>query len=110
MLVMTWCLGDVPGLWPPVAAKVIEWQWIYTWGSPAFVRAGEVYRIHSGSRARAATHPLADDLAPGRKHVYAAGPVRAAQRIWQRGDYGRRVHAFRRVINESVVWPEREPA
>ncbi len=79
---------------------------MYTWGSPAFVSAGEIYRIHSGSRARAALHPLSDDLAPGRKHVYAAGPTGAAKLIWRRGDYVRLVDAFGTVIDEVVVWPE----
>ena len=69
------------------------------------MRADEIYRIHSGSRVRAATHPLADDLAPGRKHVYVAGPVAAARFLWARGDYARLVDAFGTVIDEIVVWP-----
>src|SRR5207247_9211997 len=68
-----WPLQPLHALWKPDGAKPVEWEWIYTWGSPCFVRAGEIYRIHSGSRARAAMHPVPDDLAPGRKHVYAAG-------------------------------------
>jgi len=105
-----WRLQHLRGLWKPEVAKPIEWEWIYTWGSPSFVRAGEIYRIHSGSRARAATHPLADDLAPGRKHVYAAGPIGAARLIWKKGDYVRLVDAFGTVIDEVVVWPEEKPA
>jgi len=31
------------------------------------------------------TAALSDDLAPGRKHVYAAGPVGAARLIWKKG-------------------------
>jgi len=101
-----WRLQHLRGLWKPEVAKPVEWEWVYTWGSPAFVKAGEVFRIHSGSRARAATHPLADDLAPGRKHVYAAGPIGAARLIWKRADYVRLVDAFGTVIDEVVVWPE----
>lgn len=100
-----WRLQHLRGLWREETAKPIEWEWVYTWGSPAFVRAGEIYRIHSGSRARAATHPLADDLAPGRKHVYAAGPTGAAKVLWRKGDYVRLVDAFGTVIDEVVVWP-----
>ena len=77
-----WRLQHLRGLWRPDVAKPVEWEWVYTWGSPAFVSAREIYRIHSGSRARAALHPLGDDLAPGRKHVYAAGPTGAAKLIW----------------------------
>src|SRR5437899_2566088 len=80
-----WRLQHLRGLWKPEVTKPVEWEWVYTWGSPAFVKAGEVYRIHSGSRARAATHPLADDLASGRKHVYAAGPIGAAKLTHLRG-------------------------
>jgi hypothetical protein len=101
-----WRLQHLRGLWRPDVAKPVEWEWVYTWGSPAFVSAGEIYRIHSGSRARAALHPLTDDLAPGRKHVYAAGPTGAAKLIWRRGDYVRLVDAFGTVIDEVVVWPE----
>ena len=89
-----WRLQHLRGLWKPEVAKPVEWEWVYTWGSPAFVKAGEIYRIHSGSRARAATHPLSDDLAPGRKHVYAAGPTGAAKLIWKKADYVRLVDAF----------------
>ena len=105
-----WRLQHLRGLWRPDVAKPVEWEWVYTWGSPAFVSAGEIYRIHSGSRARAASHPVSDDLATGRKHVYAAGPVGAARLIWARGDYVRLVDAFGSVIDEVVVWPEEKPA
>ena len=104
-----WRLQHLRGLWKPEVTKPVEWEWVYTWGSPSFVKAGEVYRIHSGSRARAATHPLADDLASGRKHVYAAGPIGAAKLIWKKGDYVRLVDAFGTVIDEVVVWPEEKP-
>lgn len=100
-----WRVQHLRALWREEMAKPVEWEWIYTWGSPAFVGAGEIYRIHSGSRVRAATHPLTDDLAPGRKHVYAAGPIAAARLLWQRGDYARLVDAFGTVIDEIVVWP-----
>jgi hypothetical protein len=100
-----WRLQHLRALWRDEVAKPVEWAWVYTWGSPSFVRAGEIYRIHSGSRVRAAMHPLADDLAPGRKHVYTAGPVAAARLLWQRGDYARLVDAFGTVIDEIVVWP-----
>src|SRR5437870_589759 len=80
-----WRLQHLRGRWREETAKPVEWEWIYTWGSPAFVNAGEVYRIHSGSRVRAATHPVTDDLAPGRKHVYAAGPTGAARLVWRQG-------------------------
>ena len=101
-----WRLQHLRALWRKETAKPVEWTWVYTWGSPSFVRAGEIYRIHSGSQVRAAMHPLADDLVPGRKHVYAAGPVAAARLLWQRGDYVRLVDAFGTVIDEVVVWPE----
>ena len=104
-----WRLQHLRALWREEMARPVEWEWVYTWGSPAFVRDGEIYRIHSGSRVRAATHPLADDLAPGRKHVYMAGPVGAARLVWARGDYARLVDAFGTVIDEVVVWPP-EPA
>ena len=104
-----WRLQHLRALWRAEEAKPVEWEWIYTWGSPAFVRAGEIYRIHSGSQVRAALHPLPDDLAPGRKHVYAAGPVAAARLLWDRGDYVRLVDAFGTVIDEVVAWPEEEP-
>jgi hypothetical protein len=96
-------------LWKVEIAKPIEWTWIYTFGSPAFVRAGEIYRIHSGSRIRAAMHPVADDLTPGRKHVYVAGPLAGARLIWERGDYVRLVDAFGTVIDEGIVWPPEPP-
>lgn len=104
-----WRLQHLRALWLKETARPIEWDWVYTWGSPAFVRAGEIYRIHSGSQVRAATHPLADDLVPGRKHVYAVGPMHAARTFWVRGDYVRLVDAFGTVIDEVVVWPD-EPA
>jgi hypothetical protein len=104
-----WRLQHVRAMWREEMARPIEWDWVYTWGSPAFVREGEIYRIHSGSRVRAATHPLADDLAQGRKHVYVAGPVNATRLFWVRGDYARLVDAFGTVIDEIVVWPP-EPA
>jgi len=100
-----WRLQHLRALWRDEVAKPVEWEWVYTWGSPAFVRAGEIYRIHSGSRVRAATHPLSEDLVGGRKHVYAAGPVGAARVLWQRGDYARLIDAFGTVIDEIVVWP-----
>ena len=103
-----WRLQHLRALWREEIAKPVEWEWVYTWGSPSFVREGEVYRIHSGSRVRAAAHPLPDDLAPGRKHVYSAGPVAAARLLWQRGDYARLVDAFGTVIDEIVVWPPEE--
>jgi hypothetical protein len=104
-----WRVQHLRPLWRVEIAKPIEWTWIYTFGSPAFVRAGEIYRIHSGSRVRAAMHPVADDLTPGRKHVYAAGPLAGARLIWERGDYVRLVDAFGTVIDEVIVWPP-EPA
>jgi len=105
-----WRLQHLRGLWRPEVTKPVEWEWVYTWGSPSFVRAGEIYRIHSGSRVRAATHPLADDLSTGRIHVYAGGPAGAERLLWQRGDYVRLVDAFGTVIDEVVVWPpEPEP-
>ncbi len=100
-----WRLQHLRASWRDEVAKPVEWEWVYTWGSPSFVRAGEIYRIHSGSRVRAATHPLADDLVGGRIHVYAAGPVAAGRLLWQRGDYARLVDAFGTVIDEIVVWP-----
>src|SRR5437667_4508 len=100
-----WRLQHLRALWREEIRKPVEWEWVYTWGSPSFVRAGEIYRIHSGSRVRAATHPLADDLVGGRKHVYAAGPIAAARLLRTRGDYARLVDAFGTVIDEIVVWP-----
>ena len=105
-----WRLQHLRALWREEMAKPVEWEWLYTWGSPSFVREGEIYRIHSGSRVRAASHPLPDDLAGGRKHVYAAGPVAAARLVWMRGDYARLVDAFGTVIDEVVVWPAPKPA
>ncbi len=97
-----WRLQHLRALWRKEMARPVEWEWVYTWGSPA---------IHSGSRVRAASHPLPDDLAPGRKHVYIAGPVAAARFLWVRGDYARLVDAFGTVIDEIVVWPpEPKPA
>ncbi|HEX9268736.1 MAG TPA: hypothetical protein VF998_02720 [Candidatus Limnocylindria bacterium] len=104
-----WRLQHLRALWREELAKPIEWEWVYTWGSPAFVRAGEIYRIHSGSRIRAAMHPLGDDLTEGRKHVYVAGPLGAARLLWPRGDYVRLVDAFGTVIDEVVVWPAESP-
>ena len=104
-----WRLQHLEPLWREEVARPVRWDWVYTWGSPAFVGAGEIYRIHSGSRARAATHPLTDDLAIGRKHVYVAGPDAEARAIWRRGDHARLVDAFGTVIDEIVVWPP-EPA
>lgn len=104
-----WRLQHIRPLWKVEIAKPIEWEWIYTFGSPAFVTAGEIYRVHSGSRVRAAMHPVADDLTSGRKHVYAAGPLGGARLIWRRGDYVRLVDAFGTVIDEVIVWPA-EPA
>lgn len=105
-----WRLQHLRGLWRAETAKPVEWEWIYTWGSPTFVRAGEIYRIHSGSRVRAASHALPDDVASGRIHVYAAGPAAAARLLWQRGDYVRLVDAFGTVIDEVVVWPTPDAA
>ena len=104
-----WRVQHLRPLWQVEIAKPIEWAWIYTFGSPAFVRAGEIYRIHSGSRIRAAMHPVADDLTSGRKHVYVAGPLAGARLIWGRGDYVRLVDAFGTVIDEVVVWSEEKP-
>jgi hypothetical protein len=103
--IANWRVQHVRPLWKVEIAKPIDWEWIYTFGSPAFVRAGEIYRIHSGSRIRAAMHPLADDLTAGRKHVYVGGPLGAAKLIWERGDYVRLVDAFGTVIDEVIVWP-----
>lgn len=100
-----WRVAHLRALWREELAHPVEWEWIYTFGSPHFAKAGEVYRIHSGSQVRAAVHPVADDLAPGRKHVYVAGPVGAARLLWSKGDYCRLVDAFGTVIDEIVVWP-----
>jgi hypothetical protein len=48
-------------------------------------------------------------MAPGRKHVYAAGPVGAARLIWKKADYVRLVDAFGTVVDEVVVWSEEKP-
>ena len=104
-----WRVAHLRGLWTEEVARPIEWEWIYTFGSPHFAKPGEIYRIHSGSMVRAAVHPVADDLSPGRKHVYVAGPVRAARSLWTKGDYCRLVDAFGTVIDEIVVWPEAAP-
>lgn len=101
-----WRVQHLRALWRSEVAKPVEWEWVYTFGSPHFAKAGEIYRVHSGSIVRAATHPVADDLTPGRKHVYVAGPVRAARLLWTKGDYVRLVDAFGTVIDEVVVWPE----
>lgn len=100
-----WRLQHLRALWKAEVARPIEWEWVYTFGSPHFATAGEVYRVHSGSMVRAAMHPVGDDLTPGRKHVYVAGPVGAARLFWQKGDYVRLVDAFGTVIDEVVVWP-----
>lgn len=105
-----WRLQHLRALWKAEVARPVEWEWVYTFGAPHFASAGEVYRVHSGSVIRAAMHPVADDLAPGRKHVYAAGPIGAARLIWKRGDYVRLVDAFGTVIDEVVVWPEAKKA
>jgi len=107
-----WRLQHLRALWRNDIVRPVEWTWAYTWGSPAFVRAGEIYRIHSGSQVRAALHPLPDDRTTGRKHVYVAGPIAVARTLWVRGDYVRLVDAFGTVIDEVVVWPEEasEPA
>lgn len=114
--IANWRLMQMRPLWIKDVSRPASWQWVYTWGSPAFVRQGEIYRIHSGSRMRAATHPEPDDLVPGRKHVYAAGPLSAARLIWAPGDWVRLVEAFGAVIDEVIITarPERpreeEPA
>lgn len=105
-----WRLQHVRALWKPEVERPVEWEWIYTFGSPHFAKAGEIYRIHSGSMVRAAMHPVPDDLSPGRKHVYVAGPLAAARFHWRKGDYARLVDAFGTVIDEVVVWPEETKA
>ena len=108
--IANWRLQHLRALWKEDTARPVEWEWIYTWGAPSFVSEGEIYRVHSGSRVRAATHPLPDDLVRGRKHVYTAGPLAAARLLWRRGDYARLVDAFGTVMDEVVVWPpEPEP-
>ncbi|MBM4434842.1 MAG: hypothetical protein FJ028_07050 [Chloroflexi bacterium] len=103
-----WRVARVRALWREEVERPVEWEWVYTFGSPHFAKAGEIYRIHSGSIVRAAMHPVADDLAPGRKHAYAGGPVRGARLLWSKGDYVRLVDAFGTVIDEVVVWPASE--
>ncbi len=98
-----WRIMHLRPKWLAEVARPVEWEWVYTFGSPAFVRAGEIYRIHSGSRIRAATHPEPDDLVPGRKHVYAAGPLAAARVFYQPGDYIRLLEAFGAVMDEVIV-------
>jgi hypothetical protein len=108
-----WRLMQLRPKWVDEIARPIAWEWVYTFGSPAFVGAGEIYRIHSGSRVRAATHPEPDDLVPGRKHVYAAGPLATARVRYAAGDYIRLVEAFGAVIDEVIVIAEvkaQEPA
>lgn len=82
--------------WTEDVARPMAWLWVYTWGSSAFVRVGEIFRIHSGSRVRAAMHPEPDHLVPGRKHVYAAGPLAAARVHFRAGDYIQLVEASAR--------------
>ncbi len=105
-----WRVAHVRAMWREETARPIEWEWIYTFGSPHFARAGEIYRIHSGSVIRAATHPTGDDLAPGRKHVYVSGPLGQARVLWTKGDYVRLVDAFGTVIDEIIVWPDEVPS
>ncbi len=105
-----WRLMHVRPRWREDVARPLEWEWVYTWGAPAFASAGEVYRVHSGSRLRAATHPEPDDLVPGRKHVYVAGPLPAARTMWRVGDYVRLVEAFGAVIDDVIVAAQPEPA
>src|SRR4029077_16024002 len=52
-----WRVQHLTPLWKAEIAKPIEWEGIYTFGSPAFVRSGEIYRIHSGSRVPAGGAP-----------------------------------------------------
>jgi hypothetical protein len=101
-----WRVQHLRALWRTEVGKPVESEWVYTFGSPHFAKAGEIYRIHSGSMVRAAMHPVADDLTQGRKHVYVAGPLGAARLIWTKGDYVRLVDAFGTVMDEVVVWPE----
>lgn len=105
-----WRLMQLRPRWADEISRPIAWEWVYTFGSPAFVRAGEIYRIHSGSRVRAATHPEPDDLVPGRKHVYAAGPLGTARVRYLPGDYIRLVEAFGAVMDEVIVLAERKAA
>ncbi|HYY53772.1 MAG TPA: hypothetical protein VFA01_00195, partial [Candidatus Dormibacteraeota bacterium] len=101
-----WRLMQLRPRWTDDVTRPVAWDWVYTFGSPAFVRAGEIYRIHSGSRVRAATHPEPDDLVPGRKHVYAAGPLATARVRYLPGDYIRLVEAFGAVMDEVIVIAE----
>lgn len=105
-----WRLQHLRALWKAEVGRPVEWEWVYTFGSPHFAKEGEVYRIHSGSMVRAAMHPVPDDLSQGRKHVYVAGPLAAAHFYWRKGDYVRLVDAFGTVIDEVVVWPEETKA
>ena len=108
-----WRLMQLRPKWIDQIARPIAWEFVYTFGSPAFVQSGEIYRVHSGSRVRAATHPDPDDLVPGRKHVYAAGPLAMARVRYVAGDYIRLVEAFGAVIDEVIVvaeWKAAEPA
>lgn len=107
--IANWRLMQLRPKWIEDVARPIAWEWVYTWGSPAFVRADEIFRIHSGSRMRAATHPEPDDLVPGRKHVYAAGPLAAARVRFRPGDYLRLVEAFGAVIDEVIVMAAAPP-
>ncbi|MBI2773491.1 MAG: hypothetical protein HYX56_03250 [Chloroflexi bacterium] len=100
-----WRVLHLRALWREDVTRPVDTDVVFSFGSPHFARAGEVYRIHSGSLIRAATHPVADDLAPGRKHVYAAGPLSGARLRLGKGDYVRLVEAFGAVIDEVVVWP-----
>ena len=101
-----WRLMHLRPRWVEDVARPMNWEWVFTYGSPAFVREGEIYRIHSGSRIRAQMRPEPDDLVPGRKHVYAAGPIAAAHVLYRAGDYIRLVEAFGAVIDEVIVAPE----
>ena len=68
--------------------KPVEWDWVYTWGAPAFVRAGEIYRIHSGSQVRAAMHPLLVGRPPAVDNLAAAArvsDVRPGSAAWEAG-------------------------
>ena len=59
-----WRVAHVRALWREEVARPIEWEWIYTFGSPHFARAGEIYRIHSGSFIRASLHPVENAKVP----------------------------------------------
>ncbi len=105
-----WRVAHLRALWREDVSKPVEWEWVYTFGSPHFARTGEIYRLHSGSQVRAALHPVSDDLIPGRKHVYSVGPVGASRLLWAKGDYARLVDAFGTVIDEIIVWPQETKA